>query len=68
MTRLIPPAFLIVICAGPGVASGSENLIPNDSLEIDSDGNGVPDGWTFAWQYTHSDDRERGVQRFGVEL
>ena len=63
MTRLIPLAFLTITCAVPCLASESENLIPNNSFEIDADGDGMPDGWTFGWQHTHSNDQERGLKK-----
>ncbi len=63
MTRLIPLAFLAITCAVPCLASESENLIPNNSFEIDADGDGMPDGWTFGWQHTHSNDQERGLKK-----
>ena len=47
----------------PVPADQPKNLIPNAGFEIDADENGTPDGWSFAWQYTHSNDRERGLKK-----
>lgn len=63
MMRRIALTLLSIACAIPCLASEPENLIPNAGFEIDADDNGIPDGWTFAWQYTHSNDRERGLKK-----
>ena len=63
MTRLIAPAFCFLVCASPILANESENLVPNGGFESDADGDGMPDGWRFDWKYTHSNDRELGLQK-----
>ena len=63
MTRLIAVALLALPCAVPTSVNGSENLIPNCSFEVDANGDGMPDGWRFDWKYTHSNDRERAVEK-----
>ena len=63
MPRFIALLLLIATYAVPCPAGEPENLVPNAGFETDVDGNGMPDGWTFSWQYTHSDDRERGLKK-----
>jgi glycosyl hydrolase family 123 len=63
MMRPIALALFLTACSVPCTASESENLIPNAGFEVDTDRNGTPDGCTFAWQYTHSTDRERGLKK-----
>ncbi len=63
MRRAILSTCLILTFAAHGLAGEPQNLIPNNSFEVDAGGDGMPDGWTFNWQYTHSNDRERGVKK-----
>ena len=37
-------------------ALAQENLVTNPGFEVDEDGDGMPDGWAFAWQTTRSGD------------
>jgi len=39
-----------------GFASADDALVPNGGFERDANNDGIPDGWTFAWKYTHSTD------------
>jgi len=39
------------------------NLIPNAGFETGTDAADAPAGWTFAWEFTHSNDKERGLQK-----
>ena len=68
MTRLIALALLVLACTFPTGVEGSENLIPNCSFEVDANGDGMPDGWRFDWKYTHSNDRERGVEKHRPQI
>jgi len=61
VTRLIPLAILLIVGTATCSAADSENLVPNNSFETDTDQNGTPDQWTFGWQYTHSNDKERDL-------
>ncbi len=45
---------LMIICAMPTTAQ--QNLVTNPGFELDEDGDGLPDGWDFAWERTHSGD------------
>lgn len=63
MTRRILLAAFTAVWAASCLADAAENLVPNGSFEIDEEQNGTPDLWTFSWQYTHSNDRERGVTK-----
>jgi len=45
---------LVLLCAMH--ASAQQNLVTNPGFELDEDGDGLPDGWSFAWERTHSGD------------
>lgn len=60
-TWIILSIVLVLSCPLPGRGQGTPNLLPNPGFEIDDDG--FPDGWTFAWEYTHSGDSKRGVEK-----
>ncbi len=45
---------LILICVIDGAAQ--QNLVTNAGFELDADRDGLPDGWSFAWERTHSGD------------
>lgn len=34
----------------------AQNLVTNPGFELDADGDGMPDGWSFAWERTRSGD------------
>ncbi len=57
LTLVIFTLPLVCLAKEPG------NLIVNAGFEEDVDGDGTPDGWAFAWQNTHSNDRERGLKK-----
>lgn len=48
-------AFLVALAAP---AAETPNLIPNPGFELDENADGVPDGWRFEWEFTHSGDRQ----------
>jgi len=41
-------------------ANEARNPVPNPGFEVDENHDGMPDGWTFTWKYTHSGDRGLG--------
>ncbi len=43
-------AAILMVCA----AASAQNLVVNPDFEVDANGDGVPDGWTFAWRTTHA--------------
>lgn len=56
------PILLLLLCAGPAVfalatppAAGETrvNLVPNGGFEVDSDYDGIPDGWSTAPRVVH---------------
>lgn len=76
--RLLPPLYAIVTLSATW--AGAQPLpepaavalaIPNRGFEDDADGDGMPDGWSFAWEATHQGDRERGIEKqrpdFGLD-
>lgn len=48
-------ALIGLLTTSSGLALG-QNLVANPGFELDADGNGVPDGWSFAWERTRSGD------------
>jgi len=46
---------VVSLCAP---ASAQENLVANPGFEQDEDGDGTPDGWSFAWKRTKQGDTE----------
>ncbi|MFQ5809755.1 MAG: hypothetical protein ACE5JM_09075, partial [Armatimonadota bacterium] len=72
ITPLVLLAALVTVLARPCSAQPAAALpIPNPGFEDDADADGVPDGWSFAWEATHQGDRERGIQKqrpdFGLD-
>ena len=61
--RLITLTLVILALPASCLGNQPENLVSNAGFEEDVDGDGAPDGWTFAWQNTHSNDRERGRKK-----
>ncbi len=55
--------LLVVSLCAPMIAAQEQLPIPNAGFEADADNDGRPDGWSFSWQYTHSNDRERGIKK-----
>jgi len=54
---IITAAFVLCLAlAGAQPAAAQENLVTNPGFEVDEDGDGLPDGWTFAWVTTRSGD------------
>ncbi len=51
--------LLIALLALP--LSAQQNLLQNPGFEADT--NGMPDGWTFAWESTHGGDAARGIEK-----
>ncbi len=58
-------AWLAVVFLIPSAAptEDASNLLPNPGLELDENHDGRPDGWSFAWEFTHSNDKQRGVRK-----
>lgn len=53
----ITAAFVLCLAlTGAQSAAAQDNLVTNPGFEIDEDGDGLPDGWTFAWVSTKSGD------------
>lgn len=46
-------------------AAAAEQKLPvrNPGFEADDNGDGLPDGWSFAWRSTHSGDAQRGIEK-----
>lgn len=57
-------AGAVLCAAGAGLAvaqvTTGANLLRNPGFE---QGDEQPDDWSFSWEYTHSNDRERGVEK-----
>ncbi|NOY79425.1 MAG: hypothetical protein GXP31_00320 [Kiritimatiellaeota bacterium] len=62
---------MLVRGAPSAAATGGENLVRNGGFEQVDPETGLPVGWRFDWQYTHSSDRARGVKKqrpdYGVD-
>ncbi len=57
---MLPPAILILsalICSAPPLAAQA-NLVANPGFEIDDDGDGMPDHWSFGWEHTMQGDTD----------
>ena len=39
------------------------NLRPNPGFELDENHDSRPDGWSFTWEFTHSNDKQRGLRK-----
>jgi len=64
MSRLLMMLMATVLCTLASVAVTQEqNLIRNPGFEIDENGDGTPDDWSFAWESTHNNDAERGIRK-----
>ncbi|MFQ6098183.1 MAG: hypothetical protein ACE5O2_10700, partial [Armatimonadota bacterium] len=63
--RTIIVGAVVLACAGfTGVVFGQDDaLIRNPGFEADADGDGIPDGWSFAWRSTHQGDAQRGIEK-----
>ena len=57
MARPMPALLILCMALGAAhLACAQENLIANPGFELDEDGDGIPDGWTFSWASTKSTD------------
>ncbi|MFW5867449.1 MAG: hypothetical protein ACOCX2_06505 [Armatimonadota bacterium] len=58
MFRRIALLCVMLAFVAPTAVVGQENLVANPGFEVDEDGDGLPDGWTFQWERTHAGDTD----------
>ncbi len=55
-------AAVVYLALAPAAVGETGDLaLPNPGFEIDANGDGVPDNWSFSWRSTHHGNGKRGV-------